>query len=161
MMVVKTCEGIDGGLPAPLRMKMMINVVIDFFIGLVPFLGDIADAVYKCNTRNAVLLEKHLREKGAKTLATQTRSEEQEPAVRAVDYSLPDEWDKQESGVVGDAPPSYEELAQSNNRQAGNDVGAPPPSRPQPAKQPRTNRSMGRWFGGAKHPGEDLEQGNA
>lgn len=67
MMVVKNCEEIDGGLPARLRMIMMINVLIDFVIGLVPFIGDVADAVYKCNTRNAVILEKHLREKGAKS----------------------------------------------------------------------------------------------
>lgn len=156
MMVVKSCEGIEGGLPPSLHMKMLLNVVIDFLIGLVPFLGDIADAVYKCNTRNAVLLEKHLREKGARALATQTR-----PQERAVDFSLPDEFDKQEIGVVGDAPPAYEEQEPSRNQQVDNDVGAPPPCRPEPARQPRTNRSIGRWFGGARHPDEDPERGNA
>lgn len=39
---------------------MYRNVTFDFLIGLVPVLGDIADAVYKCNTKNYVLLEKEL-----------------------------------------------------------------------------------------------------
>ncbi|OGE57677.1 hypothetical protein PENARI_c001G00415 [Penicillium arizonense] len=150
MMVVKSCEGVDGGLPPALRMKMMINVIIDFFIGLVPFIGDLADAVYKANTRNAVILETHLREKGAKTLSKQTRRQEQ---AGAVDLSLPDAFDRQESGVVGESPPDYEYAHPSSHDAQG-------PTRPQPAKQSR-NRSFGRWFGGASHPDEDLERGRA
>lgn len=38
--------------------------MIDFGIGLVPILGDFADAWFKCNTRNNLLLERYLREKG-------------------------------------------------------------------------------------------------
>jgi hypothetical protein len=151
MMVVKSCEGVDGGLPAALRMKMMINVIIDFFIGLVPFIGDLADAVYKANTRNAVILETHLRKKGAKTLSEQTRRQEQ---AGAVDLSLPDAFDRQESGVVGESPPEYEYAHPSSREAQG-------PTRPQPAKKSRNNRSFGRWFGGASHPDEDLERGRA
>ncbi|KAJ5101821.1 Protein of unknown function DUF4112 [Penicillium alfredii] len=152
MMVVRNCEEIDGGLPAHLRMKMVINVIIDFIIGLVPFLGDLADAVYKCNTRNAVILEHHLRSKGAKVISKQSKQQE-----RAVDHSLPDEFDRQESGVVGNHPPAYENQGPSGNRHADN-VGAQP-TKPQPVKQPRTNSSIGRWFGGARHPNECLERG--
>ncbi|KAL6238561.1 hypothetical protein BDW75DRAFT_237237 [Aspergillus navahoensis] len=86
MMVLKTCEGIDGGLPARLRTQMMINIIIDFLIGLVPFVGDIADAAYKCNTRNAIALEKYLREKGACNIPRQERTHD--------DPSLPDEFDR-------------------------------------------------------------------
>ncbi|KAG5300817.1 hypothetical protein I7I48_00635 [Histoplasma ohiense] len=68
LMVVNTCNKIEGGLPARLRMWMLFNVVIDFFIGLIPFIGDLADAVYKCNTRNAVLLENLLKERGEENL---------------------------------------------------------------------------------------------
>ncbi|EAA65239.1 hypothetical protein AN0061.2 [Aspergillus nidulans FGSC A4] len=88
MMVLKTCEGIDGGLPTWLRTRMTINIIIDFLIGLVPFVGDIADAAYKCNTRNAIALEKYLREKGARNISRQERTD--------VDPSLPDEFDRRE-----------------------------------------------------------------
>lgn len=53
------------GLPASLTSKMYTNVAIDFALGLVPFLGDIADASFKCNTKNVALLEKYLVEKYA------------------------------------------------------------------------------------------------
>lgn len=45
---------------------MYANMALDFGIGLVPVIGDIADAWFKCNTRNNVLLERYLREKGQK-----------------------------------------------------------------------------------------------
>lgn len=160
-MVVKNCENIEGGLPSRLRTMMMINVIIDFIIGLVPFIGDVADAVYKCNTRNAVILEKHLREKGAKSLKEQPRPQGsqagQHPRIQEipdnVDHSLPEEWDKQETGVVDNSPPTYDESGPSHGG-----AGAQP-TRPQPAKQARGNRSFGRWFGGANRPEEDLERG--
>jgi Domain of unknown function (DUF4112) len=46
--------------------QMYSNLAIDFGIGLVPVLGDFAGAWFKCNTRNNILLEKYLREKGHK-----------------------------------------------------------------------------------------------
>src|SRR5215475_1525635 len=45
---------------------MYTNLAIDFGIGLIPVLGDIADAWFKCNTRNNMLLERYLRERGQK-----------------------------------------------------------------------------------------------
>lgn len=154
LMVVKTCEGIEGGLPARLRTMMMMNVIIDFVIGLVPFIGDLADAVYKCNTRNAVLLEKHLREKGAKRLAKDNRRVEQQGdrdrhgrSHRTIDHSLPDEFDRQEEGVVENPPPGYDTEMQETNQ----------PARPKPSKK----KGRSGWFGGASHPQEDLERGGA
>lgn len=137
MMVVNTCGEIEGGLPSRLRMMMLINVIIDFVIGLVPFIGDIADAVYKCNSRNAVILEKHLREKGSKALPKQTKRQD----TGAIDMSLPDEFDKNEHGVV-------------DNRS-----GVEMSTRPQPARQPGENRTEAGWFGGSNQRVEDLERG--
>lgn len=164
MMVVKSCEGIDGGLPAALRMKMMINVIVDFVIGLVPFIGDLADAVYKANTRNAVILETHLREKGAKAASKHGRrrsegrrpSEPQRQEAIEVDHSLPDAFDQQEGGVVSDSPPAYDDVRPSSHGARHNATDRP--TRPQPAKA-KNNRSFGRWFGGASHPEDDLERG--
>lgn len=161
LMVVRKCEEIDGGLPPRLRMMMLVNVVIDFIIGLVPFIGDVADAVYKANTRNAVILEKHLREKGAKTLKNQARRQDL-PAIenrqeRIIDHSLPEEWDKQENGVVESPPPGYREQAMSGGGPADNAHSQP--TRPPRAKKSRDSRGSSRWFGGSRQREEDLERG--
>ncbi|KAL4890262.1 hypothetical protein BDV59DRAFT_185147 [Aspergillus ambiguus] len=137
MMVVDTCEKVDGGLPASLRMKMLINVLIDFVLGLVPFVGDVADAAYKCNTRNAIILEKYLREKGAKSASRRQRQESP-----GADISLPDEFDRYDKSIADGAP-----------------VHAGLPDRSEAAQHSGKNRSHGRWFGGAAHPDSDLETG--
>lgn len=97
---------------------MLMNIAFDFVIGLVPFVGDIADALYKCNTRNAILLEKHLRAKGAKALSGKHRQ-------RPADPSLPEEFDR------------YDENSEPSSG----------PSRPQPARVRQENRGGGGWFG--------------
>ncbi|KAF3769049.1 hypothetical protein M406DRAFT_287106 [Cryphonectria parasitica EP155] len=51
---------VEGGLPGALQSRMLLNIAMDFGIGLVPFLGDVADAWFKANTRNAWLLEEYL-----------------------------------------------------------------------------------------------------
>lgn len=51
---------------------MCWNVFIDFVIGLVPILGDVGDVLWRSNTRNAVLLEKHLT-KRAQELSKEAR----------------------------------------------------------------------------------------
>jgi hypothetical protein len=45
VMVLRTCEQVEGGLPADIKSKMYVNIMLDFGIGLVPFLGDIADGL--------------------------------------------------------------------------------------------------------------------
>lgn len=42
---------------------MKANILRDFLFGLVPVIGDIADMIFKCNNKNARLLESHLRKK--------------------------------------------------------------------------------------------------
>lgn len=87
LMVLRTCQQVEGGLPASVKSKMMFNIIVDFGIGLVPFLGDIVDALFRANTKNAIELERYLREKGAKNLQAQGR-----PA--AMDPTDPDEYDR-------------------------------------------------------------------
>lgn len=43
--------------PAQLIGKMLMNVFIDFGIGIFPFVGDIGDIFFKANVRNLQLLE--------------------------------------------------------------------------------------------------------
>lgn len=39
--------------------KMIFNILIDFLVGIVPFIGVIFDVVYKANIRNVEILEKY------------------------------------------------------------------------------------------------------
>nr|WP_024593903.1 DUF4112 domain-containing protein [Pseudoalteromonas sp. TB13] len=48
------------GVSKRIKTKMIINMLIDFVGGLVPFFGDIFDVFFKANTRNTQLLKKHL-----------------------------------------------------------------------------------------------------
>ncbi|CAJ2645489.1 unnamed protein product [Trifolium pratense] len=61
---------------------MLINIILDFGVGLVPFLGDIADAIFRANTRNAILLEQHLRDKGIKNLEAQNQPSESSTSIK-------------------------------------------------------------------------------
>lgn len=68
LMVVETCQQIEGVLPVELKMKMYSNIILDFLIGLVPLVGDLADGFFRANIRNAVLLEKYLCDHEARRL---------------------------------------------------------------------------------------------
>jgi len=58
--VFRACCSVDGGLPNAMKMQMLFWIIVDFAIGLVPFLGDLLDAAIKANSMNCRLLEKHL-----------------------------------------------------------------------------------------------------
>jgi Flp pilus assembly CpaE family ATPase len=76
--VFRKCCKVEGGLPASVKLQMMVNVVIDFVIGLVPG----AEAVYRGNTRNALLLEDYLREKAEKSLQKMDQMPDQTSMAR-------------------------------------------------------------------------------
>lgn len=108
-------------------------MAVDFAIGLVPFIGDLADAVYKCNTRNVILLEKVLRERGAKRIKGT-------PEANVADPSLPDEFDYQGEerrlNEQNGPPPRYASRRESRRSrrdrrdvERGDDVTPPLPAR--------------------------------
>lgn len=45
------------------RGRMLINLLIDWVIGLIPLLGDIADVGFKANIRNAEILKRALQQR--------------------------------------------------------------------------------------------------
>jgi hypothetical protein len=53
-------EAARAEIPTLTLAKMLGNVGIDTLVGAVPALGDVFDAAWKSNTRNVVLLERHL-----------------------------------------------------------------------------------------------------
>ena len=106
LLVLRTCTSIDGGLPTSIKAKMIFNIGLDFAVGLVPLLGDLADAVFRANTRNAVILERYLREKGKRNLRASGAP------LPAADPSDPAEYDRMEgdsSGIVSSQPASGDE----------------------------------------------------
>lgn len=117
----------------------MFNIILDFGVGLVPFIGDLADALFRANTRNAIELEKYLREKGAKNLAAQGRTS-------GIDPTDPDEFDRlvAEQATpprIASAPPSREP---TQSRKTGNGTSS------------RDDR--GGWIN--NNPSEDIERGD-
>ena len=144
LMVMTTAMKVSPGKDRDkLRAVMIMNIIMDFVVGLVPFLGDIADAFFKCNTRNAVALEKMLNNR-----------------VKALEKKEQQHHDDDESDdnrhshvYLGDAlPPSYE-AAHEDRHDRGN--GAPAEVQ-RPAK---TQRMGGGWFGGRVEREADLEAG--
>lgn len=61
--VYHLCKGVDGGLSSKDKNRMKRNIALDGVIGLVPFLGDVADTAFKANMRNLKILEQHLKDK--------------------------------------------------------------------------------------------------
>jgi hypothetical protein len=56
-------------LPKVVQLRMLLNVAIDVLVGVVPFVGDVADVFWKSNTRNFALLERHAARAQPPTLA--------------------------------------------------------------------------------------------
>jgi len=49
------------GVPRVVLTRMMLNILIDLVVGVVPFVGDLIDVVWRSNTMNMALLERHER----------------------------------------------------------------------------------------------------
>lgn len=154
MMVLRTCQQVEGGLPNAIKAKMLFNIVLDFGVGLVPIIGDIADALFRANTRNAVVLEKFLREKGAQNL--KIHNGQRTPPLDPTDPEVFDQQMREEYGP----PPQYtagptrqggSQVQRSGNGQSGNSHQAPI----------QEQRSGGGWFSGfgSKKKQPDEEQG--
>lgn len=45
------------------KLRMLLNVFLDFIFGLLPIVGDITDMLFQANVRNARLLENVLEER--------------------------------------------------------------------------------------------------
>jgi hypothetical protein len=147
MMVLRTCQQIEGGLPKDVQAKMMFNIILDFAVGLVPFVGDLVDALFRANTRNAVVLEKFLREKGAKAL----KDHNQRPP--SIDPTDPDVYDAQIEAERG-PPPQYSSAAPTRS-------GTQSQQHKASAARPAKASDRGSWFGfGPSSREDDLERGD-
>ena len=127
--------------------RMISNICIDFGIGLVPIIGDIADGVYKCNTRNAALLEKVLTRRGEKRRkaahAAPLQDERGDSGRDGHQHQLRD--DEYNNASYDGPPPRYTSTRSKNPR-------APPMVH----AAPETRGGRG-WFGRGRDA--DLEAG--
>lgn len=55
-------EAVRHKVPRLTLVRMAVNVILDTSVGSIPLVGDIFDAVWKSNTRNLQLLERHSNE---------------------------------------------------------------------------------------------------
>lgn len=60
LQILHRAQTIEGGLPASVNLRMLSNIMFDFGIGLIPIVGDLINIMYKCNSRNFILLEQYL-----------------------------------------------------------------------------------------------------
>lgn len=145
LMVIRTCQQVEGGLPKAVNAQMMFNLALDFAVGLVPFIGDLADMLFRANTKNAIVLEDFLRKKGAKALKAQGRTAQR-------DSTLPEEFDRM-MNEQDNPPPTYTTEPSSGRQTSGNVVT--PHAQEEKLAQPKKS-----WFGGRGREA-DVEQGHA
>ncbi|KAI1180013.1 hypothetical protein F4777DRAFT_357851 [Nemania sp. FL0916] len=144
LLVIRTAEQVEGGLPFSLRLRMHFWLAVDLIIGLIPFAGDVADALVLANTRNAAALEEYLREKGKKNLRSSGQP------IPNSDPSDPVEFDRLHAEPAGTSRSSAGNHgspttpSQHAPQMSGVASAQPPPSQPAPA---RVHDKSGGFFG--------------
>lgn len=53
-------EAARAGAGPFLLLQMVVNIIIDLFVGAVPVLGDLFDVAFRANVKNVNLLKRHL-----------------------------------------------------------------------------------------------------
>ena len=51
--------GSKMNIPNSKKIEMIVNSLIDYFVGEIPILGSLVDATFKSNTRNYLILKNH------------------------------------------------------------------------------------------------------
>lgn len=155
MLVLKSCRKVEGGLPAAIQMRMLMNIAFDFVVGLVPFAGDLLDAIFRANTRNAILLEEHLREKGRQNLKkTGQPIPMHDPSTADFfeNHPIPDH----DSDRATDLPSRQASMTIRPERNGTRH--SPPVVQPEPARVKKESRG---WFGRGRTRTDDVETGHA
>ncbi|AGO12258.1 AaceriAEL101Cp [[Ashbya] aceris (nom. inval.)] len=66
LLTLREANGIQGGLPLSVMLTFLLNIVVDFVVGLIPLVGDMISIAYKANSRNVLVLERYLNQKYGK-----------------------------------------------------------------------------------------------
>lgn len=139
LLIVKKCMSVEGGLDNGTKIRMLINILIDFLVGLVPFVGDLADAAFKCNTKNLRLLEEHL-DKKHKPRELQTDERD------FVGVDMETRRSKRKSGIYSpnDPPPAtafqHDSDSDEERRRHAQNQASQRVQEPQPTRKPTERR---------------------
>ncbi|MCJ1462682.1 hypothetical protein MMC07_001285 [Pseudocyphellaria aurata] len=158
LMLVNMAMKVSGSNKADARWvkgKMYTNLAINFGIGLFPVLGDIADIFYRCNSKNADLLEDLLYRRVKQALkASRERSavKIEKPGTAAHPYRNPDS--------VPETPPRRDHTVQVSNAAMVDGPVPPPGAAAKKSVLPDSRRFFGmNRAGSAREP--DVEKGQA
>lgn len=135
--------------------KMYTNLAVNFGIGLFPILGDIADIFYRCNSKNADLLEDLLYRRVKQALkASRERSavKIEKPGGAALPHQNPD--------LVPETPPRRDHTVQVANAAIVDGPVPPPRAAAKNSVLPDSRRYFGmNQKSSAREP--DVEKGQA
>ncbi|CCX08249.1 hypothetical protein FPQ18DRAFT_278813 [Pyronema domesticum] len=150
-LVVRTAS--QAKLPNSVLIRMLFNIALDFVVGLIPIIGDLADIAYKANTRNALLLEDHLRARGRRNLRKSGLPPQPDPSLGEVEI---------EEGIIYTQPvshpqPSYGVVGSSGRGHRDDDRGYSGSRR---EYDPESQRGSRNDRGGSKH-GRDERGGSS
>jgi hypothetical protein len=121
--LVRNMSKVEGGLPARVLQMMIINVLLDFLVGLIPFVGDLADAAMRANSRNVRRLEEHLDKKYKPQLVRDADQEETKRTGRrprpATVYEEFSDDDYERAGIVRDGRDDRDEVRRPARAHSG------------------------------------------
>ena len=142
---------------------MLANIAIDFAIGLLPVLGDVADALFRANTKNAALLHQHLKERGASRIAAGEKQGDRKVGLRQDTAPVaPDRTQGSDRPQGLHQPPQAQRTEHGHGTMPGDKAASGAKGA---AKEPQPQQSSSRgWFGRSGFrskgvQGEDLESG--
>ncbi|OAA65140.1 hypothetical protein LEL_10587 [Akanthomyces lecanii RCEF 1005] len=163
LMVMRTADQIEGGLPFFIKFHMLLNIAFDFAIGLAPFVGDMIDAMFKANTRNAVLLETYLRDQAQTTLKRGNlpiaNSEPSDPKAFGHSHGK-DRQGQHDGGDHPGRPPAYHAQGVTSSQKAGvTSISRSDTVSVTTPEEATVHESRG-WLGRSKKRQDDLEAGH-
>lgn len=156
LLVMKKAMKVEGGLDNGIKVRMLINIAVDFLVGLVPFIGDLADAAFKCNTKNLRLLEECL-DKKHKPQSLQRDERD------FIGVDKEQRRSNRKSGIyMKDDPPAataFDDSDDEDRARAGHNTTSNRVQEPAPARVPEDSPARGGWLSSSKSGGRD--QGRA
>lgn len=134
-------------------LQMCVNIFIDFVVGLIPFLGDLADVFFKCNTKNAILLEKVLT---ARAIKAREALGKNNGRITNLDTTELDQYHTPENGP--ELPAGHDpEL----NGRIDTSTSLTPPEQVRMKEGSTKGRRWLSWYGQGDNRQRDVEKGEA
>ncbi|MCJ1308997.1 hypothetical protein MMC25_002652 [Agyrium rufum] len=116
-----------GHLPSSIQVRMMRNVLIEAILGFVPLLGDVLNGTYKCDIRNAAMLNDYLKARNEELafahndeLASSLQRDMDENAANGGAWGILPARQRQRSGSRGSRKGGYR---LDNANRNGNGIG--------------------------------------